>query len=78
MGRNPWGTPEQVAFLYSKAPGLAEAKTTIGLNVYYAGIFRDFLKTWGAEPVVSDDSTISPEVLKQKAVDRLEKVRTLF
>jgi len=48
MGRRPWTTKEQAAFLESYIPGLENAKKTCGLQVEYARISRKFLERWPA------------------------------
>ena len=51
MGRRPWATPEQTAFLESKLPLLDEEKENHGLTPFYARIAVQFIEHW-ASPIV--------------------------
>lgn len=54
MGRPPWATPEQTAFLESFVPGLDLAKKTHGLQTEYQRIARDFIQKWPTEPTTEE------------------------
>lgn len=79
MGRKPWATPEQAAFLQAHLPRLDEEKRNHGLTVFYSRVLAKFAERWEPPLVPSDDEgdSSSPQ-LKKKAYDRRERVSLVF
>ena len=68
MGRPPWATPEQTAFLKGFLPDLDCKKMGNGLKVFYDCVTRDFLARWPAEPSSEDQKETNDELkLKELA-----------
>lgn len=65
MGRPPWATPEQTAFLESHVPKLEEEKHNHGLTAFYARVTKEFVRRWPS-PVIPDGAT-NEETLRLQA-----------
>ena len=79
MGRRPWATPEQVAFLKGFIGQLEEEKHNHGLVPFYARVADDFIKCWEF-PIPSDvdmKKVTEPSELKRLADKRRAHVSPL-
>ena len=75
MGRPPWATPEQTAFLESFLPRLDAEKANHGLKAFYIVTARKFIDRWASPLDPNDnDGTKTLEELKAKADDRRQRV----
>jgi hypothetical protein len=76
MGRPPWTTPEQAAFLQSFVHRLDDEKANNGLQPFYAYVTQEFVQRWPS-PVPLDvdrEEVTDPDVLKQLSDNRREGV----
>jgi hypothetical protein len=77
MGRNPWATPEQTAFLESFLDQLEKEKSGNSLKPFYEGIALDFLKRWKSPPPPKLDPSIDdPEKIQVLADEYRKNVRS--
>ena len=75
MGRPPWATPEQTAFLEGFLQNQDREKKGNGLKVYWDRISLEFLKQWPAEPTNDDQkNTNDPQELQRLAEARRTRV----
>ena len=64
MGRPPWATSEQTAFLESYLPSMDEEKENHGLAAFYARVTDDFILRWKSPtiPIPKDrQDGVTPE-----------------
>jgi len=79
VGRPPWTTSEQFAYLEKFLPDLDDEKVTNGLTQLYARITRDFALRW-EPPVVEKDRQLAEneEDLKKLSYERRARVSPPF
>jgi len=72
MGRKPWATPEQTAFLKTQLPFMDEEKEMHGLTPFYARVTIAFIEQW-ASPIVPIPPKPQYEGLEPKAYADLRR-----
>ena len=79
VGRPPWTTPEQYAYLEKFLPDMDDEKVGNGLTQVYARIARDFSLLWEPPVVEKDRKTAeSEEHLKELSYERRARVSPPF
>lgn len=66
VGRPPWTTPEQLAYLQKQVPRLDEEKAKNGLTQFYARVTRDFSVLW--KPPITEKDRQEAKTLDQLPV----------
>ena len=77
VGRPPWTTPEQTAFLESHVPKMEAEKKRIGLKAFYDQVAAEFQKRWPAEPT-SKEKLLCSDTGKLQSVAKERQVGVRF
>lgn len=75
VGRPPWTTPDQLAFLQNLVSDLEKEKANNGLTQFYARVNKDFSEIW-APPIIKKDheQAKTPDDVPRLAYERRGRV----